>query len=162
MWRLVRLRFSGTSKPVVVHLLQELASDRKPRCGSDHGIYTALGTQRSAVSFLKPLFDLRRRKHTQAKEAPAHLASLDLLPVASRVLMGAIVVAAFVIVDEWLTHFAERYRSAATVSGATRAHARGVTDMGVGSSGWFGLVFILIDLIPVKANKPSVFAVKQV
>ena len=35
---------------------------------------------------------------------------------------------------------AERYRSAASVSGAERAQARSVTDMLVGSSAWFGLI----------------------
>jgi hypothetical protein len=34
--------------------------------------------------------------------------------------------------------FAERQSSAAAMAGATRASARGVTDMAVGSGAWFG------------------------
>lgn len=93
-----------------MHLLEKLSRDRKTRRGAYHRIDAALWAKRRAISFSEPLLDLRRRKDTQTVETPTNLTSFDLLPMAARVLVGAVVVAAFVIVNEWLTHFAERLR----------------------------------------------------
>jgi hypothetical protein len=40
--------------------------------------------------------------------------------------------------DRDFHHYAERYEPAMRLAGATRAHARGVTDSRIGSDGWFG------------------------
>jgi hypothetical protein len=42
--------------------------------------------------------------------------------------------------------YGERYQPAMRLAGATRAHARGVTDSRIGSDGWFGDPFMVCVL----------------
>ena len=48
--------------------------------------------------------------------------------------------------------YGERYQPAMRLAGATRAHARGVTDGRIGSDGWFAKSFCFIVRIPIGHN----------
>jgi len=73
-----------SSKPVVVHLSQELRRECETGTRADNGVNAAAWTERcsaNSVLLINPLLNLRRRKRLTAVKATTQLARQNLLPV---------------------------------------------------------------------------------
>ena len=80
--RMVRQRFHGSSKPILVHLTQELRRERKAGLGTNNRIDAAPWTKRSGAGsceFVSPVLNLSRGKSLAAVKTTANLTRKHLI-----------------------------------------------------------------------------------